>query len=530
MAESSRKYHGKVAGTLDQRLIEALSQPVQHALRRSLRDDRQAWTEALYPVILPGIRMAVASALREAVHSLNQLLESGLSLRSWRWRWEARRTGKSFSEIVLLRTLIYRVEQILLVHRSTGLLLQAVAADRVRTKDTDLVAGMLTAVQEFVRDSFHSEPDAGLNELRMTDLTVWIEQGPWAVIAFVIRGNPPADLRATLRAAVDLVHQEMAQELCAFSGDAGEFVKTVPILEGCLQADYQRPAQESHRKLWLVTAIVATTGMLWAGIAIRDRLRWGAFIDRLNAAPGVMVTSHSTRDGKRIVAGFRDPMAADPARIMAESGIDTNRVSLRLRPFISLEPEVSLARVKDWVQPPSSVSMRLDGPALVVSGSASRAWLRKLRQSNMGILGIREIRLDSVRDPEFDAWAKKIEAVQIPFESGSDRLSGAQTEEVKRLAALLSDWLSATREFGREPRIAVAGSSDRQGDGAANLLISERRAGRVKELLVVNGLPESSIQIIGEGDRAARDASAGADDAAFRSVRIRLGESGTGAP
>ena len=40
-----------------------------------------------------------------------------------KWRVESIRTGRPFAEIVLMHSLLYRVEQVFLIHRETGLVL-----------------------------------------------------------------------------------------------------------------------------------------------------------------------------------------------------------------------------------------------------------------------------------------------------------------------------------------------------------------------------------------------------------------------
>ena len=96
--------------------------------------------------------------IRDRAESINQTLERRLSFESLKWRIEGWRTGRDFGEIVLTRSLGYRVEQVFLVHRETGLLLQHVArSDEVL--DSDMVSGMLTAIQDFVRDSFGGKGD-----------------------------------------------------------------------------------------------------------------------------------------------------------------------------------------------------------------------------------------------------------------------------------------------------------------------------------------------------------------------------------
>ena len=99
----------------------------------------------------PVIRKAVAAALQEMVQNLNQVLSEGLSFRSWRWRVQAWRVGKSYAEYVLIKSLQYRVELVLLIHRETGLLLQDVCLPQVVREDPELVSAMLTAIYVFHR-------------------------------------------------------------------------------------------------------------------------------------------------------------------------------------------------------------------------------------------------------------------------------------------------------------------------------------------------------------------------------------------
>jgi OOP family OmpA-OmpF porin len=72
---------------------------------------------------LPGIQKAVAAAISEMTQSLDQTLEHELSPKSFKWRLEAKLTGKSFAEVVLLHTLLYQVEQVFLSHKESGLVL-----------------------------------------------------------------------------------------------------------------------------------------------------------------------------------------------------------------------------------------------------------------------------------------------------------------------------------------------------------------------------------------------------------------------
>ena len=113
---------------------EELGTVLDEALAVSIRKNRTRIAEALAPTMGPAIRRAIAETLRTMVESFNQVLQHSLSARALRWRVEAWRTGRPFAEVVLSHSLVYRVEQVYLVHRDTGLLLHHVAADAALTR------------------------------------------------------------------------------------------------------------------------------------------------------------------------------------------------------------------------------------------------------------------------------------------------------------------------------------------------------------------------------------------------------------
>src|SRR4028118_1516410 len=115
----------------DKHLGEAMVPTVEEAIQASVKQDLNILADALFPVIGPATRKAISTALQAMSQSFNQAIEHSLSPQSFKWRLEARQTGKSFAEVVLLRTLLYRVEEVFLIHKQTGLVLQHVVADAV---------------------------------------------------------------------------------------------------------------------------------------------------------------------------------------------------------------------------------------------------------------------------------------------------------------------------------------------------------------------------------------------------------------
>ncbi|MHC5012285.1 MAG: hypothetical protein ACYTG6_15300, partial [Planctomycetota bacterium] len=382
----------------DGKLAESLADTIDESLRDSVRKNPQGIVDALFPVMGPAIRKAISETIARMVQSLNKTLEHSLSPRALKWRFESWRTGKPFAEVVLLHTLLYRVEQVFLIHGETGLLLNHVAAEAVDVKDGDVVSGMLTAIQDFVRDSFGDGDGDSLDALDVGDLTVWIERGPHAVLAVVIRGNAPLDLRTEMQGVLEAIHLEMAHELEAFEGDDAPFGAVVGQLERCLQTAEREPRKKRGPILALgLIGLVLLAVLLWVWSGVRSRGRWDDFIDRLAAEPGIVVTARERQGGRWVVSGLRDPLAADPQDLLAEGDLDPDDFEARFKPYFAVDPEIVRARVDAVLTPPDTVEVAVEAGVLTLAGEAPDDWVAQALARAPAIAGVEDVRSDGLR-------------------------------------------------------------------------------------------------------------------------------------
>jgi len=219
----------------DKALAQALQPILEEAIRTSIRNDPKYLVNALFPIMGPAIRKAIVESLRSMMQSLSQSLKYAFSWQGMRWRLESIRTGKSFAEIVLLHTLVYSIDQIFLIHKETGLLLTHVSRADAQVKDTDLVSSMLTAIQDFISDSFSTQSGQALDTLQIGDLTVWIERGSQSVLAVTITGNPPLEARIRLTEVLEKIETDYCKMLNYYQGDSSPFQVLIPLLETHLQ-------------------------------------------------------------------------------------------------------------------------------------------------------------------------------------------------------------------------------------------------------------------------------------------------------
>jgi len=440
--------------------------------------------DAIAPIMMPAIRQAIANALRSMVQSLNQTIEHSLSIRSMQWRLEALRTGKPFAEIVLLHTLCYRVEQVFLIHAQTGLLLAHAAGDAVAVQDQTLVSGMLSAIRSFVQDSFGATPDQALNTLQVGDLTVWIEQGPSAILAAVIRGTPPETFHVHLQDTLDRIHAEHSDALTRFIGDAAPFTGTTPLLEECLRAQFETRRRAIAPITWVLLAAIVLAAIWWGVSAFQDRQHWQAYLDRLASEPGLVVTSTHSAGNRYVLTGLRDPLAADPDVLLQDSGVAADRVEAKWSPYYALDAAFTLKRAGIVLSPPDTVRLTLEGPRLTATGTASAEWIRQSRPLARLLPGITEYDDRRLVAQSLEALVQRMAGVWILFQQGTATIqSPEQLQGVRRISELLHQLDDTAHLSGATVILEITGQTDVVGRSSRNQRLSEDRARSVLDAL-----------------------------------------------
>jgi outer membrane protein OmpA-like peptidoglycan-associated protein len=481
----------------DAALAEALAPTVRETLRESVRKDPHDLADALFPVMGPAIRKSITETLRSMLESFNEALEHSFSWRGIRWRIESIRTGKPFAEIVLMHSLLYRVEQVFLIHHETGLVLNNVVAPSVATQDPSLVAGMLSAIQQFVHDSFESPDEDTLGSLTVGEVEVWVEQGPHAVLAAVIRGHAPSSYRATLSEALEKIEGEYASALAAFHGDSTAFRQTTEPLHSLLETQYREKQDPAKKpRLAIATgALILLVVSTWIAYVTIQAHRWAVFSQALASHPGIVVTGIEKSGGRWHIHGFRDPLADNPAGDLSRNGLSAQEASFELSPFYSLDNAIVLRRANEVLVPPSTVQLSLQNGSLAAAGNASSVWIEKFDERGLLIAGVASV--DSSRIKNEDAAA--LESTVLTFPLGLSNLDPGQDAAMSRAREkihLLDNLAAATHQT---LLISLIGHTDSSGIEGNNLVLSRQRANRVAGLLFPTGIPAGTVERYGVG-------------------------------
>nr|MDQ6940664.1 OmpA family protein [Verrucomicrobiota bacterium] len=96
----------KISQAHGEELGRALQPAVEGSVRQSISANPKIFVDALHPILGPMVRRSIAESFRRLLQSLNETLSHTFSWQGLKWRLEAARTGQSFAEVVMLRSLV----------------------------------------------------------------------------------------------------------------------------------------------------------------------------------------------------------------------------------------------------------------------------------------------------------------------------------------------------------------------------------------------------------------------------------------
>lgn len=498
-------------------LVESLREPVERVIHDSVRNDPDRFADALFPVMGPAIRKAVAESIRALADRINKAVEQSISWNGLKWRLEAARTGVPLGDIIVRETLLFDTEELFVIERDSGLLIAHLDKEGAASgHDSDAVSAMLTAIRDFVRDSFGGDDANDLDSVAIGGRTVWISYGPGAMLAAVFSGNPPIALRAELHAVNEAIHRRYAAAIEQFNGDRAPFdgidILLQPLLKSAVR-EHEGGTKTSYKPLLIAALLLALVLTAWFVLAARDRARIEQYAAALNAVPGLIVIDHHEAGDATHVRLLRDPLSTIPPGLPATYGLDESAVVLETLPFMSSHSDIVLERVRRALDAPSSVTLAWRDDVVVASGTASSTWLTRAQASPLEWTGAAGLDLTDVLSAEAQLIADIRARFAVP-ESVELALSG---DIVRADGVAPIDWLLRIDGAPADGTLGIAFDTSAVRIDLASLAEHLRARAGAGDAFAFD-LGEQTLGIYGTATVATRDYLAGLNER-FRLAR-----------
>ncbi|MEP2652992.1 MAG: OmpA family protein [Paraglaciecola sp.] len=495
---------------------------VEKSVETSIVNHSQQFVGYLYPLVGSLVRKSVTAFITEFLEKTNTLLENSFTIKGLKWRFKAWQSGVSFSQYAASQTFAFRVEQVFLIHSETGLLLNSVSYGLDTGTDPDLMSSMLTAINDFVSDSFKPNQDSSeqhLNVIRTSDFSLLIKPGPKAVVVASITGNMPQGVANQLQQTLEEIHSLYDRELTSFNGDAMPFEHTQNQLRTCLISELKPEHQGKKKKPWFAWVVVI---IFLSGIGYLFAKQWQAYsllekVKLIDNEPGILITDISTFGLNKVQLNvLRDPTAQPISEWLQKQNITQQHLQIKERAFLSLEPSLVQAKVMNVLKkfPNIKIDWTMKQPNFTgtIAISEQRRLETDLRaiaglnfQSDwMNALSIEVVDTNPVEDIQLikeilDIKIAEINRLRITFAYGESELSRSAENTVFSITQHFKELESLAQKLRLSISLILMGTSDMSGDSEYNKVLSQMRADSIKSKLQQLGIDEKRLNAIGLG-------------------------------
>ena len=501
-----------------QRIIQPI---VAKSVEKSISNQREDFIDYLYPLMGSLVRKSVAVFFTDFIEKTNDIIENSFTIKGIKWRISAWRAGVSFSEYVASQTFLFKVEQVFLIHKETGNLLKSVVSDDFIEEDADLVSAMLTAINDFVADSFKPNNEGSeqhLDTIKTDDFTLLIRQSPHAILVAAVTGNISREANNQLQVTLEEIQRIYLKDLKSYSGDNKAFIRADSLLQDCLLSEAKDENKASSKKpifglivFFLIIGFFCwyTFGWLHTNYTIHK-------IDNLPEAPGLIVQKLKASERYNIKLNvLRDPAAIPTLEWLKKADIDHSFVNVSETPFVSID--LALLRVKVQKVVSQYPTVDFDSQSLAFTGSIKINNYQSLMGQLNQIPSIQLLNIDSqgleiidnlidlsenkaVNEQLFISLVGEISSIQIGFDSGEKSLSPDQSTGLDKVAENYNNIEKLARKLNRSANLVIVGASDSSGENSFNQKLSRQRALVVREALIERGLKPEHIFSVGIGE------------------------------
>jgi outer membrane protein OmpA-like peptidoglycan-associated protein len=524
--------------------VDKVLQPfVEDSVQISVAHNSEQMVISLYPIVGSLVRKSVAAFLSDFMEKTNQLIENSLTIKGLKWRIKARQGGVSYAQYAASQTFVYRVEHVFLIHRETGLLLNTVALDNENKSDADIVSAMLTAINDFVGDSFLTNDDRLKEQLQSVsteNFNLLIKPGPSALVVAAVSGNPPQSISDQLQLTLENIHSLYLDELNSFDGDNQKFENADGLLRDCLLSEQKVVPSNKKKTPWFAWAIVLLI-LLYTGYKGFNWVKTSQLHDKimqLDSQPGIVIKQLKIDDINTITLDIlRDPDAIELTQWLNDNALNPANFKLIERSYYSLDTPILRQRIQRINNIYPSINFTWQNNLLTLSGTLSLSKTEQLLNT-LGLAGFtvgnnlntEQLQLTSsqptantqqVTQQIIDEIIGRIASLQLNFPVAVETITPEMQLTLKRLYQYIEQLEPLAKTLNIKFGLLVLGSSDNTGNKSTNRTISLQRANNAAEVLQELGIDKDKMFVLGLGQIDINDISNSARTVMFNIIHIK---------
>ena len=175
----------QIVGKMMQIMPEKLGPTITHTLKVQIKESRDDVVQALFPIIGQMIKKYISQEIAVLSERIDQQMESIFSFDNLVLRLKAMATGTSYAELMVQKANEPQIQEIFIIEEDSGILMASYS--RKQSLDQDMVAGMLTAIKQFVKDSFEAK-NQNLETISYDSFSIYVQSFSKFYVAVAMTG------------------------------------------------------------------------------------------------------------------------------------------------------------------------------------------------------------------------------------------------------------------------------------------------------------------------------------------------------
>ncbi|MCT7948516.1 OmpA family protein [Ancylothrix sp. C2] len=479
-------------------IISTLAPEMGRAIKGQIELERDAMVDALYPVI----GSTIAKYLSEAIRTINKKVENAFSMEGMRRKLKAKMQGVSEAELILHESIPFTVQAVFLIQKTSGLVISEAQRCDSEKLESEMVAGMLTAIRSFVNDCIVKKGEISeLNQIDYGDSRIILEVAGYCYLAVIEKGEAPKEFIEKLRDTLGKIILYYGQPIEEFDGDTSTIPDALQARLALLMGIESDKKKKPKSPLALIviglavlTAILVPWGISEHRRSIEQRIQ-AKTATALASTPELAVyrLNVNTEGGVIKLSG---QLPNEAMRAKAEQIARLNAGELKLENEILAvevppDPLLMAAEVKRLTSVFNqmngvAISAKVEDQKVSVWGTVMQmADAEKITGGFASIPGVKAVVSTMKLNPLNIAS-------RIYFESGSAKVNPGYEKNLREINEFLNQY--------PQKYLKIIGHSDSTGNKAANQRIAVLRATAVRDALVKQGADPKRLQIAGNGN------------------------------
>ncbi|MBD2181698.1 OmpA family protein [Aerosakkonema funiforme] len=477
-------------------IAEALAPEMGKAIKTQIEIERDSMVDALYTII----GSTIAKYMADVVRSINEKIENALSLEGFNRKIRAKMQGVSEAELIFKEAIPFAVRAVFLIHKASGLVIAEAQISGDERLESEMVAGMLTAIRSFVNDCIARTGDVSeIDAIDYGNSKIVLEVAGYCYLAVVTQGETPQWYVHRMQEGLLAIVESYGDTIKNYEGDPSIIPERVNyIIEGLVNSKEKYSKVKKSIPIGLLALSLVVASLIF--------VPWGYYQYRNASDRRIEKNTALALASTPELAIYQLSIHVDSGKLRLEGKLPSEylrnkaeQIAKKVAPNLSLEnkilavevpadPVLTAAEIKRVTSTLNqmngvAISSRYEAGKVTVQGTVAEvADARKITQAFQKIPGVNTV-TNTVQLQQLSL------PIRIYFDLGDAELKAENKNKVLQVKAFLNRY--------QQINLIIVGHSDTIGTATENQRLALLRAETVRRALIAEGIPPKRLQAVG---------------------------------